>query len=68
MHLSSGRKENEVSYLNRRDKDIVLDNTGYYARPNELARPKRTILDPIGIKDINLSLIIPRMVFINLKK
>ena len=62
MHLSSGRKENEVSYLNRRDKDVVLDNTGYYARPNDMSRPRKTILDPIGIKDINLTLVIPKLV------
>ena len=62
MHLSSGRKENEVAYLNRRDKDIVLDTTGYYARPNDLSRPRKTILDPIGIKDINLRLVIPKLV------
>ena len=72
MHLSSGRKENEVSYLNRRDKDVVLENTGYYARNNESGRPKRAVLDPIGFKEINLTLIIPKLVrnilIINVKR
>ena len=57
MHLSSGRKESDVEFLNRRDKDF--DNTGYYARPEETTR-KKTLLDPISIRDLNLTLVVPK--------
>lgn len=64
MHLSSGRKESEVSILNRRDKEAVFSYTGYYARPDDAK--KRYMLEPIGFKDINLTLVIPKQVFKNL--
>lgn len=60
MHLSSGRKENEVPYLNRKDLDLVTEKTGYYTRPNNQSNKKKSILDPIGIKDINLKLVVPK--------
>lgn len=66
MHLTSGRKESEVSYLNRRDRDLIADNVGYYARPDKQAVKKKHVLDPIGIKDINLKLIVPKTVILNL--
>ncbi len=61
MHLSSGGKENEVPYLNKRDKDSLSKITGYYTRPtDQLKQIKRSILDPIGFKNIKLTLVIPK--------
>jgi hypothetical protein len=61
MHFKfSGRKENEVPFLNRRDKEMVFENTGYYARPENVK--KKTLMEPIGIKDISLTLVVPKMV------
>ena len=63
MHLSSGRKESEIPFLNKRDKDSLSKITGYYTRPSEESKQiKRSILDPIGFKDIKMSLTIPKFV------
>lgn len=63
MHLSSGGKENEVPYLNKRDRDSLSKISGYYTRPSDqLKQIKRSILDPIGFKDIKLNLVVPKFV------
>ena len=64
MHLTSGRKENEVPSLNRKINEPVSKSVGYFVKSNEMsANPrKRSVLDPIGIKDIRLTLILPKMV------
>jgi hypothetical protein len=62
MYLSSGRKESEIAYLNRNDRDTAVDTfTGYYTRPDNDNR-KKTLLNPFIIKDLNLKLIIPKLV------
>lgn len=61
MHLSNGGKESEVPYLNKRDRDSLSKITGYYTRPSQqLKQLKRSILDPIGFKDIQLTLVVPK--------
>lgn len=62
MHLSSGRKESEIAYLNRRDKDLNVTDTvnGYYTRPD--ADRRKSTINSFYIKDINLKLIIPKLV------
>ena len=69
MHLSSGRKENEVAFLNKRSTKAFSENTGYYTRaPNkDSLNSKKTNLDPIGLKEIKLSLVIPKLVYIKTK-
>ncbi len=62
MHLSSGRKESEVTFLNRRDTENAFDYTGYYARPDDPASLKKSVLEPIGFKDIDLTLLVPKLV------
>ena len=64
MHLTSGRKENEVPALNRKINEPVRHPTGYFMRANETSANsrKRSMLDPIGMKDIRLTLILPKMV------
>lgn len=57
MHLSSGGKENEVAFLNTLE---LNDDGGYYAKLE--GSKSKSILDPIGIKDIHLKLVIPKQV------
>ncbi|CAF0718895.1 unnamed protein product [Brachionus calyciflorus] len=58
MHLSSGRKENEVAYLNTRETGSVNDINGYYAKLD--GQKTRSVLDPIGVKDIFMKLVVPK--------
>jgi hypothetical protein len=65
MHLSSGRKESEVAYLNRaRSNSDPINANGYYTRPDAsiASNTKKSLLDPFIIKDIHLKLVIPKMV------
>lgn len=57
MHLSSGGKENEISFLNSSGLNV---DDGYYAKPEGFK--SKSVLDPIGIKDIHLKLVIPKQV------
>lgn len=75
MHLSTGRKENEIAYLNRAHSSNHLLNTlngggsseAYYAKPdgqgsNPANRGGKSLLEPFMIKNITLKLIIPKFV------
>ena len=64
LHLIAGRKESEVPFLNKRDKEFRAEVNEYYARTNVPVK-KRSLLDPIGFKEIKLKLVIPKKVLIN---
>lgn len=70
MHLSTGRKESEIPYLNRAHRNntlidaSLLNSDGYYARPDNMTH-RKSLLEPFLIKDIYLKLIIPK--FVNFK-
>lgn len=71
MHLSSGRKESEVAFLNKSGSQSFAKNTGYYTKPADkekaaLSNTKKSTLDPIGLKDFNMLLIVPKTVIFNL--
>ena len=65
MHLSSGRKENEIPFLNKNSAHSVVEKTNaYYTQPNEIEKitnAKKSNLTPIGIKDIHLFLTMPML-------
>lgn len=79
MHLSTGRKENEIAYLNRAHRSNHLLNAlnssnSYYARPDDnnggpsgIAN-KKSLIEPFLIKNIYLKLIIPKFVIIQQQK
>ncbi|RNA12572.1 hypothetical protein BpHYR1_009056 [Brachionus plicatilis] len=60
MHLSSGGKENEVAFLNTLNSN---EDGSYYAKLE--GSKSKSILDPIGIKDVYLKLVIPKQGLIN---
>ena len=62
MHLSSGRKETEIPSLNKKAYEHLYSKTGYYAKPDVALTKKKYDFDPIGIKSINLKLVIPKTV------
>lgn len=66
MHLSTGRKEVEIAYLNRAHQNIFIDavlNDEYYARPDHDKRSSSSSqLEPFLIKDLSLRLVIPKYV------
>lgn len=63
MHLFSGRKESEVPFLNKSTQKTFSKNNGYYTKPNQRdqqTNAKKTNLNPIGLKDMHLTLTIPK--------
>jgi hypothetical protein len=69
MHISSGRKENEISQLNKRNQIKKVDALVQRQRrlkdnPTEKTaiNRKKVNLDPIGLKEMRLTLIIPKLV------
>jgi len=70
MHLSSGRSESEVAFLNRANVPTSFaESTGYaYTRPENYkieqlalgANSKKSTLGAIGIKDMTLELTVPK--------
>jgi hypothetical protein len=64
MHLSSGRKESEISFLNKSSTQSIAKNTGYYTKPtaNGGSNSKKSNLDPIGFKNFQFTIIVPKVV------
>jgi hypothetical protein len=60
MYLSSGQKEYEIPSLNKRAYETIYNKTGYYAKPDISFSKKKYNFDPIGIKSINLKLVVPK--------
>lgn len=64
MHLSSGRKESEISFLNKSNSQAIAKTNGYYTKPDAGGEnsSKKSNLDPIGFKNFQMTLIVPKTV------
>lgn len=67
MHLSSGRKEGEVVYLNKSGTNSFSKDTGYYTRAsvdgnNSILNAKLSKLESFGLEDFMFSIIVPEKV------
>ena len=69
MHLSSGRKEGEVVYLNKSGTNSFSKDTGYYTKAssnNDNVRfDKISKLEPFGLENFKFSIVVPEVVSYN---